>query len=96
VYKFARWSRELKNIYDGLPEMQVIFSALSALDIFHGEADLSRRVIHYNLLGLSLREYIAFSGGPLFEPLTMDDIRENHVQLTFQMFKQWQPLPAFQ
>lgn len=96
VHKYARWSRELKNIYDGLPEMQVIFSASSALDIFRGEADLSRRVIHYNLPGLSLREYIEFSGGPLFEPLTMDDIRENHVHLTFQMLNQWQPLPVFQ
>src|SRR5690606_1505676 len=96
VHKYARWSRELKNIYDGLPEMQVIFSASSALDIFRGEADLSRRVIHYNLPGLSFREYIAFSGGPLFEPVTMDDIRENHVQLTFRMLEDWQPLPVFQ
>src|SRR5690606_32259641 len=23
VHKYARWSRELKNIYDGLPDMQV-------------------------------------------------------------------------
>lgn len=30
VHKYPGWSRELKNIYDGLPEMKVIFSASSA------------------------------------------------------------------
>ena len=39
VHKYPNWSVELKNIYDGLPEMQVIFSASSALDIYRGEAD---------------------------------------------------------
>jgi predicted AAA+ superfamily ATPase len=34
VHKYPKWSRELKNIYDGLPEMRVIFSASSALDIY--------------------------------------------------------------
>ena len=43
VHKYPNWSVELKNIYDGLPEMQIIFSASSALDIYRGEADLSRR-----------------------------------------------------
>ena len=57
VHKYPNWSRELKNIYDGLPQLKVIFSASSALDIYHGQADLSRRVISYSLPGLSLREY---------------------------------------
>ncbi|MDZ7608857.1 MAG: AAA family ATPase [Cyclobacteriaceae bacterium] len=30
VHKYPGWSVELKNIYDGLPEMQVVFSASSA------------------------------------------------------------------
>src|SRR5438132_4611981 len=51
VHKYPSWSRELKNIYDGLPEMQIVFSASSALDIYRGEADLSRRVITYSLPG---------------------------------------------
>src|SRR5277367_5444009 len=63
VHKYPQWSRELKNIYDGLPEMRVIFSASSALDIYRGEADLSRRVISYSLAGLSFREYLNFTQG---------------------------------
>ena len=45
VHKYPNWSVELKNIYDGLPEMQVIFSASSALDIYRSEADLSKMVV---------------------------------------------------
>lgn len=33
VHKYPNWSVELKNINEGLPGMQVIFSASSALDI---------------------------------------------------------------
>jgi uncharacterized protein len=60
VHKYPGWSRELKNIYDGLPEMRVVFSASSALAIYRGESDFSRRVIAYTLAGLSFREYLAF------------------------------------
>src|SRR5690606_16545171 len=44
VHKYPNWSRELKNIYDGIPQLKVVFSASSALDIYRGQADLSRRV----------------------------------------------------
>ncbi len=95
VHKYPQWSRELKNIYDGLPEMQVIFSASSALDIYRGEADLSRRVISYSLAGLSFREYIAFTGGPTFESLTLLALQENHRELSLEIINQLQPLPVF-
>jgi len=75
VHKYPQWSRELKNIYDGLPEMRVVFSASSALDIYRGEADLSRRAISYSLAGLSFREYLTFAQGVAFDPLTIEDIK---------------------
>jgi predicted AAA+ superfamily ATPase len=30
VHKYKAWSSELKNIYDGFPDMQIIFTASSA------------------------------------------------------------------
>ncbi|WP_417359803.1 AAA family ATPase [Galbibacter sp.] len=48
VHKYPNWSRELKNIYDGIPTLKLIFSSSSALEIHHGQADLSRRVISYS------------------------------------------------
>lgn len=95
VHKYPGWSRELKNIYDGLPEMQVIFSASSALDIYRGEADLSRRVISYTLAGLSFREYLAFTENLIFDSFSLDDIRKNHRDISLSVLEKMQPLPLF-
>ena len=95
VHKYPQWSRELKNIYDGLPEMRVIFSASSALDIYRGEADLSRRVISYLLAGLSFREYLTFTQGIKFDPISISDIHSSHREISAAVLEQLQPLPAF-
>jgi predicted AAA+ superfamily ATPase len=58
VHKYPDWSRELKNIYDNLPGLKIIFTSSSALDIYKGGYDLSRRAVVYNLPGLSFREFI--------------------------------------
>lgn len=95
VHKYPKWSSELKNIYDGLPEMKIVFSASSALDIYRGEADLSRRVITYMLGGLSFREYIFFSTGKLFNPVTFEEIKKQHSELSYTITENFRPLPEF-
>src|SRR5690606_35941484 len=95
VHKYPQWSRELKNIYDGLPEMKVVFSASSALDIYRGESDLSRRVISYSLAGLSFREYLAFTENINIESFSIDDIRLKHRELSFSILEKIQTLPVF-
>lgn len=74
VHKYQGWSREIKNIYDRYPKLKVVFSASSALDIYRGEADLSRRALHYHLPTMSLREYIELFYGIQVPVITMDDI----------------------
>ena len=95
VHKYPNWSVELKNIYDGLPEMKVIFSASSALDIYRGEADLSRRVVTYLLAGLSFREYLIFTNGVRYEPFKIEEIINNHRSLSRMITEGFRPLPAF-
>ena len=96
VHKYPKWSVELKNIYDGLPEMQVVFSASSALDIYRGEADLSRRVVSYLLAGLSFREFLSFTNGTDFDVVSIDDIVKDHRNLSRTITDGLRPLPAFQ
>ena len=60
VHKYPTWSREIKNIYDGYPELRVVFTSSSMLEIHRSEADLSRRALVYHLQGLSFREFLAF------------------------------------
>ena len=58
IHKYQGWSRELKQIYDTHPSLNVTFTGSSVLDIKKGEADLSRRAIIYTMQGLSFREYL--------------------------------------
>ena len=54
--------------------MHVIFTASSALDIQKGEADLSRRVLTYELPGLSFREYLNFTKQSSLVPYSIQDL----------------------
>ncbi len=58
AHKYPGWSTEIKNIYDRYEKLKIVFSGSSALEIFKGKADLSRRALHFHLHGMSLREYI--------------------------------------
>ena len=58
IHKYNGWSKEMKLIYDYLPNLQVTFTGSSILDIFRGTDDLSRRVLLYKMYGMSFREYL--------------------------------------
>src|SRR5690606_35870137 len=95
IHKYPNWSNELKNIYDGFPSLHVIFTASSALDIQKGEADLSRRVITYELPGLSFREYLNFTKQSSLIPYSIQDILTHPAEAVHQFPKNWKPLPLF-
>ncbi|TKC08539.1 ATP-binding protein [Pedobacter frigoris] len=79
VHKYLNWSRELKNIYDGYPSMKVVFTASSALDIYRGESDLSRRVLTYELAGMSFREYLELRYNIKLPKLGLEDLFSGHM-----------------
>lgn len=95
VHKYPRWSRELKNIYDGFPDLKIVFSASSALDIYRGEAGLSRRVIAYDLPGMSFREYLKLREVQHYEAVSIDDLTSKHQQIGAEIASNIQPLPHF-
>jgi len=97
VHKYPNWSRELKNIYDGFPELSIVFSASSALDIYKGEADLSRRVLTYELPGLSFREYIELKENVRMDSVSLDAIQKDHEKLAAQIVSdlKMKPIPLF-
>lgn len=95
VHKYPNWSRELKNIYDGIPKLKVVFSASSALDIYRGQADLSRRVITYSLPGLSFREYLSFTGMGDFPFIALSELQDGQLDFSRRITNQFRPLPIF-
>lgn len=95
VHRYPGWSRELKNIYDGLPELQLIFTASSVLDILKGEADLSRRAITRELPGLSFREYLEFQHAQSFPALSLDQLLDSPKTASAPVLEAIKPMPAF-
>ncbi len=91
IHKYADWSRELKNIYDSFPDLKVVFTGSSILDILEGSADLSRRVIIYKLQGLSFREYLNFFHHYEINIYSLKQIINNDIKL--KNIKH--PLPLF-
>jgi len=92
AHRYAGWSRELKQIYDGHPDLQIVFTGSSVLDITKGVADLSRRVVMYHMQGLSFREYLQMIHGVTAPLLSLEEILAGEVTLPDSMEH---PLPYF-
>lgn len=95
VHKYENWSIELKNIYDTLHTLKVVFSSSSILQIYKGYADLSRRVVSYHLQGLSFREYLQIETRTKLDKYTLEQILENHLEVSQAIVGKFKPLPYF-
>ena len=83
IHKYEHWSTEIKNIYDSLPLLHVIYSGSSMLDLKEGGADLSRRVIEYHLPVWSFREYLNLRNGWSLKPATLEEILQGKVDFPY-------------
>lgn len=95
VHKYEGWSREIKNIYDGFPELKVVFTDSSLLNILNAEADLSRRCVSYDMQGLSFREYLLFKEGLSFPTFALEDILQHPLEIAQEVVAQCRPLQHF-
>jgi uncharacterized protein len=95
VHKYTGWAQELKNIYDDYPELKVVFTGSSLLEILNARADLSRRAIIYNMQGFSFREYLIMETGIAFDRLSLNQILSNHLQEATIINKKIKPFQYF-
>ncbi|MDR0833469.1 MAG: AAA family ATPase [Candidatus Symbiothrix sp.] len=95
VHRYPTWSIEIKNIYDSFPDMHVVFTGSSILKIYQSGADLSRRVINYNLSGLSFREYLLFEHKLDFPVISLIDLLKNHASIASEITSKVKILPEF-
>lgn len=61
AHRYPDWTAELKSLYDAFPDLQIIFSGSSGLNLIHEAHDLSRRAAMYHLNSLSFREFLSLS-----------------------------------
>lgn len=78
IHQYKNWSQEIKNIYDGFPDIKIVFSGSSSLDLVKGSYDLSRRTKMYYLPGMSFREYLNMKINSRYEPIIFSDLMANH------------------
>ena len=83
IHKYKNWSQEIKNIYDTYPDLKVRYTGSSILDLQKGSHDLSRRVLEYQMHGLSFREYIAINYGTSIPKHTLEEVLSNKINFPY-------------
>jgi predicted AAA+ superfamily ATPase len=96
VHKYRNWSQEIKNSYDYFPDLKIVFTGSSALDIHKGEADLSRRAIVYTMQGMSFREFIELKYGHQFPQIQLEDMLSKAPVFISPILEKIKPIKYFE
>jgi predicted AAA+ superfamily ATPase len=82
IHKYPDWAAQLKSINDTFPKLNIIASGSSALEIYRGSHDLSRRAVVYRMNGMSFREFIEMTQETELRSFNLGDILKNHQQIS--------------
>lgn len=81
IHKHPDWAAQLKSINDTFPKLRIVASGSSALEIYRGSHDLSRRAVVYRMYGMSFREFIELTQEVELRSVEIDDILNNHQRI---------------
>ena len=95
VHKYPHWAREIKNLYDAYPELHIVFTGSSIVELLKQDVDLSRRALLYELHGLSFREYLQLKAGVTYEMVDLPDLLNNHRELSADIVQRTPPFQYF-
>ncbi|MDR2843941.1 MAG: AAA family ATPase [Candidatus Symbiothrix sp.] len=95
VHKYEKWAQAIKNIYDDFPDLKVVFTGSSLLEILNSRADLSRRAIVYDIQGLSFREYLNITQQTDFQSFSLSDILTKQKEISDEVLEKVKPLQFF-
>lgn len=78
IHKYPNWSLELKSIYDTFPQIKILASGSSALEIMKGSHDLTRRALVHHIDGCSFREYCEMKLNIQLPQYVLNDLLNDH------------------
>lgn len=96
VHRYPDWARNLKNITDNYPDLNIVYTGSSMLEIDNSRVDLSRRQTVYEMPGFSFREYLAFEKVLEFSPIPLEELLNRHVALSMEITSSIKILPWFE
>ncbi len=96
VHRYQNWAQELKNVYDDIPSLKLVYTGSSLLHMQKAKVDLSRRSVVYDMPGLSFREYIALRTGTSFPVFAFEDVCDHHIEAAMEIIREIKPLAYFQ
>lgn len=95
VHKYPGWAKEIKNLHDFYPDLKIVFTGSSIIDLAREEGDLSRRSLIYELHGLSYREYLSLEGVLQIPQLMLTDLLEKGNDIRGIFPENFKPLQHF-
>lgn len=96
VHKFPQWQTKLKNLNDEYPDLYIVYTGSSMLEIDVQQGDLSRRQMVYQLVGLSFREFLEFECGMKIPAYSLEELLKNHIAIATDVTGQVKILPLFE
>ena len=96
IHKYPNWAIELKECYDNLPDLKIVFTGSPVLRIHEGNEFLRDIVKIYHLPGLSFREFLNYYTKQNFKKYTLDELIEHHVEIATEITGKVKPLAYFE
>ena len=94
AHKYPGWDKELREVYDAFPDLQVVFTISSILRV-KSNRYLQGVVTMYNLGGLSFREFLELETGEKFPVFSFREIVERHEEIAAEVVRKVRPLAHF-
>ena len=85
VHKCKNWAEQLKNFYDEYPDLKIVYTGSSMLEIDNSKVDLARRQILYTLSSMSFREYLEYVGELSIPAISIEQLLSNHIEIAMDV-----------
>lgn len=96
IHHYPNWQTVLKNLNDDYPDLYIVYTGSSMLEIDSSQGDLSRRQIVYQLNGLSFREFLEFEDECTIAAICLEELLQKHVEIASDITTSIKILPLFE
>lgn len=95
IFKYSDWEEEIIRCYRDMPQLQIIFTASSVMDIEYDHPRLKGLVEIHDLRGFSFREYLNYHHSLHLPRVTLDEIINNHTEIASDVVSMIHPYEDF-